>query len=358
MDNTNPASNLEKKIENIENELREQNRNVLEHDTNDNEEKEIIIEDESAKPVTKNEQAKKLMESSIELISKADNEVEATKQSIIKDVNRFEELRNDILNNSIAKSQILLDKASYDYTETQPEEPFEISLDTTDEPIKVDKVSSGKFSGFILALLAMVATAIGWIYIASEKVGVKIEPPAIPDEASINKMLTWIGGGMTGAEGNPLFGIGTIALSALIIGVLVYKIRVSLKEHKNFKIASETFENSHVYFDRQKEKKTEMQKIDEHIKSLLPTLEDFKVLLDEQNGKLQRIVHVEGELEDSNEYHPSSIKEMQQSDRLMEQIEALINTPITKDGKLNQRAVELLEEAKRVYEYYISKIYS
>jgi len=353
MDNKNEPTNLDEKVQINHNEELEDNINSQQEN--------IVIEDDIQKPISKNEKAKELVENSVEIISKVDNEIESIKENVKKDISRFEEIKNNILNSSFVQSQILLNKASYDYEQTDMGEPVYITLDTPKEEIKIKNISTGGFTGFILSLIAMAGTTAGWVYVASKQVGVKIDPNnlKVPDEASINKMLEWIGGGMTGGQGNTLFGMATVGVSSLLVGYGVYKLYVMYREHKNFKIAQEIYEKSNLYAKKQEETKTEIQKIDEHVQQLVPLLENLKVLLDEQNGKLQRIIHVEGELEDSNNYHPTSIEEMQKTDRLMEQIEALMNTPVTtKDGKLNPEAVEALEEAKRVYNYYISKIYS
>jgi len=318
----------------------------------------IVIENKILKPIKKNEQAKELIKNSIELISQADSEIEATKESIAKDVRQFEEIKNTLLSSTITQSQILLEKASFVYTKPESDDPFEISLGNTNSNIKVRNISGGGITAFILAILAMLATAVGWIFVASTKVGVTIQPPVIPDDASINKIMSWIGGGMTGGEGNPLFGMITVGLTALIIGFMVYKLYVSIKENKNLKVANDTFEKSHIYVNKQKESKTEMEKIDEHIKKVVPLLEDYKVLLDEQNAKLQRIIHVEGILEDNSQYHQSSLQEMQESERLMEKAEELMTIPITKEGKINEKSINALNEARTIYEYYISKIYA
>jgi len=143
-----------------------------------------------------------------------------------------------------------------------------------------------------------------------------------------------------------------------IIGWIVYKIRVSLIENANFRVANETFEKSNLYVENQKEAKSEMERIDAHIVAIIPIIENYRVLLDEQNAKLQRVLHIEGIKKDSSEYHSSSIDTMKETDLLMERVEALVLTPITKDGKLNDDSVSALHEAKSVSDYFVSKIYA
>jgi hypothetical protein len=333
-----------------------QNSEILDDETTsiDNN---LIIEEEIKKPLTKNEQARELMKSSAGLISEVDSDVQTTKNTVSEHVNSFEEAKSQLLNTSFTQSQILLEKASFVYSTSEAEEPFEISLGTEDETVRVNNINSGGFSGFILALLAALAVAGAWIYVASTKVGVALSPAIIENEAEQTSIFKWIGG-ITGSEVDPMFGMGIVGISALLVGWIVYKLRVSTKENKNFRVAHETYEKSTIYVENQKEAKTEMERIDEHIQEITPIIENYQVLLNEQNGKLQRILHVEGTHEENSEYHSSSIESMKQSENLMTKIEELVTTPITKEGKLNDASSSALAEAKSIYDYYISKIYA
>ncbi len=319
-------------------------------------------EEKVKKPLSKNDESKAMMKSAEELIYKADQEVQETQTVVAQNVSTFEKEKLTISNTTITQSMILLEKANYDHTQELAEEPFEISLGTTTEDVRVSNIGSGGFSGFILALLGMIATAAGWLYIAAQKTGTALDPEKMiqtpPTPAELDPLFSWIGGGMTSGTGNPLFGMITVGLSALFIGFMLYKMRVGLKESKNFKVANDTFERSHTYVEQQKESKTEMEHIDAHINKCTPLIESYRVLLDEENAKLQRVLHVEGQLEDSSEYHASSQQIMRDTDRLMDRVEKLITTPITKEGRLNDASVEALIEAKALYESFISKLYA
>lgn len=339
-------------------ETHQKNDSMEVSDFNDRIDDEIIIEEEAPKNLgTKNEQAKELMKNSAQLISEADSEVAVTKESVSENVSKFDNAKSNLLNSTITQSQVLLEKASFDYANIEQEEPFEISLGTTDENIRVSNVSSGAFSAFIMALLSIVTVAGAWIYFASQKVGVALTPELINSQADQTSIFKWIGG-ITGAEVDPTFGMGIVGITALLTGWIIYKIRVSSKENRNLRVATETFEKSNAYVENQKEAKTEMEQIDSHIIESIPVIEDYKVLLDEQNAKLQRILHIEGIKEDSSEYHSSSIDSMKETDLLMERVEALVITPITKDGKLNDDSITALAEAKSVSDYFVSKIYA
>jgi len=314
------------------------------------------------KPLSKTEESKAMMQSAEELIKKADQEVQEVQTQVVQNVVAFEEEKLNLINTTITKTLNLFDKLHYDHTQELPQEPFEISLGTTTEDVRVEPISTGGFAGFILGLIGFLGTAAGWFYIAAQKTGMEVDPEKLlqspPTVQDLEPMLAWIGGGMTNGVGNPTFGIATVGLSALFVGFMFYKFYVGVKENKNYKVAKEIYERSHVYAEQQKESKSEMERIDAHIKEATPLLESFRVLLDEENGKLRRILHVEGEREDSSEYHLSSQQIMRDTDRLMDRAEKLISTPVTKDGRLNDASVEALIEAKALYESFISKLYA
>ena len=309
---------------------------------------------------SKSEKAKELMEKSKEIIEEADKEIEVTKSNIFKYLDRFQDTKNSFLNTTFTKSLTLLEKISYKYHQKNSNEPFELHLENMNDNIYLKNISSGKFVGFILSLLTILLTAIGWIYLAISNLGVtlQLQPPKIPDNETIDKIFTWIGGGMTGAKGNIMAGEATVVLSSLILGFLVYKIYISIKESKNLKIANEIYAESYHYLKQQQKIKSEIEKIYEHIKEIIPTIEDYKYLLDEQNGKLARIIHVEGTKEDYETYHPKSVETIRDTEKLMNRVQELITTPITKNNRLNEKAKFSLYEAKEVYDYFISKIYN
>ena len=305
----------------------------------------------------KNEEAEELLNRAKDIISKANKEIEVTKSSIYKDLDRLQEIKNSFLNTTFTKSLILLEKASYEYTQKNSNNPFELYLDDGEDDITLKNISSGKFIGFILSIFTILVVVVGWIYLAISTLGIEIQPPKIPDNETINRIFTWIGGGMTGAEGNVIAGEATVVGTALILGFLVYKIYISLKESKNLKIANDIYEESHQYLEKKKKIKSEIEKINKHIKEIIPTIEDYRYLLDEQNGKLARILHVEGLKDDYETYHPTSVEIMKNTERLMNRIQDLLSTPVTKYDKLNEKSILSLQEAKAVYEYFLSKIY-
>ena len=235
--------------------------------------------------------------------------------------------------------------------------PFEISLGITNDDIRVKNINSGGFSGFLLALFAFLSVVGAWFYFVSRELGFELTSSIINNQEEQNRVFEWIAG-LTDLEIDARMGVAIIAITALFVAWAIYKIRVSTKENKNFKIANETFQKSNIYVEHQEEAKTEMERIDKHIVKIIPVIENYKVLLDEQNAKLQRVLHIEGFKDENNQYHISSIDSMKESELLMDRVERLLTTPITKNGKLNEDSLLALVEAQSVYDYFISKIYA
>jgi hypothetical protein len=311
--------------------------------------------------INKKEQTKKLLKNSLKLISNIDNDVANIKHSIKRDVNRLQDVKSNFLNTTFTQNRILLEKASYKYTKNRAEEPFEIYLGTTDANIKIKDINSGSFTPLFLSFITMIITIGVWIYYASLKIGLTLQfqPLTIPTVQDFENMLLSIGGIVGGGgENGIIFGLSIVGVSALIFALLVYKSLVSIRDNKNFKIANDIYKKSYIYVNKQKKSKIEMDRIDEHIKKITPMIINYKYLLDEKNAILQRILHVEGRKKSYSEYHQSSIESIKDTEKLMNKIEELITTPITKDGKLNRKAERSLREAKDVYDYYISKIYN
>ncbi len=70
------------------------------------------------------------------------------------------------------------------------------------------------------------------------------------------------------------------------------------------------FVEAELYTEKKANCKVEMDKVDAHMKDTIDTLKTYEVLFNEQKGKLQRILFIEGEKEKSTEYHDKSFTEI------------------------------------------------
>ncbi len=352
------------------NENREEIDKVVQEKQPETQVEELVVEEDTIqevepepKPVNvvkKNKlaEAKELIETSKELVSKANTEVNECKIVVSKDAELFDETKRNFNNATFKSAETLLEKLGFDYSSYDELEPFELSIDDDDEGFSVQDISSGRFTGLLLALLAALATLGGVIYLALTKLN--IDPKTLTPEnitEQVNPVLTWIGtlGGNTG--GNMMVGAAILGFSALLMAWLVYAIRVNTKAKKNLRIAQEMHEKSKEYSMTKEDCKREMEKIDAHLREATAEVNNFDTILNEKVGTLKRILHIEGEFDEDKEYHPSSRKTMRETEKVMQAVEHLLNTAITKEGKLNFESVQALQNAKDVYADYLARIY-
>jgi len=316
------------------------------------------MEENSLTKKNKLVEAQELIETSKELVSKVEAEVEECKIGISEAAEEFDSAKRNFNNITFKSCETLLSKVGYDYSPYDREEAFELAVEDESNLFSVQNLNTGRFTGLILALVAALATIIGLIYLALTKLNVDVNTLSPENVTSqINPVLTWIGtfGGTTG--GNMAIGATILGFSALIMAWIVYALRVSIKSSKNLKVAQKTYEQSEEYCMNKEECKREMKKVDEHLREATEEVKNFEFILNEQLSTLKRILHIEGTYDEEKEYHPSSKKVMRETEKVMQGVENLLNTAVTKEGKLNFQSIQALENSRSIYSNYLARIY-
>jgi len=263
------------------------------------------METENVKQESKTLEAEVLIEASKELVRKADLEVAKCKTGTSKAAEKFDEVKRTFKSTTLKSADNLLEKVGYEYVTYEEAEAFELAIEgSSEQTFSVAPISSGRFTGFLMGILIALLTVAVWIYVAMSKLN--IDPASLTKESAmsqVNPVLEWIGGlvGSTMGTGGLILG-----LSALVMGWLVYALRVGLKARKNLHLAQETFENTNAYCTTQKECQEEMQKIDTHLREATDEIGNLTTILNEHSATLKRVIHVEGIYEEEKEYHSSS----------------------------------------------------
>ena len=97
--------------------------------------------------------------------------------------------------------------------------------------------------------------------------------------------------------------------------------------------------------------------MDVHIQDVIGTLKAYEVLLNEQKGKLQRIVYFEGDKETGIVYLDKSSAEIEYTKELIDAVQDLIDTPVVKDRKIPDESVLSLQRAKEKLYSTIQRFY-
>ena len=298
-------------------------------------------------------EAEALIEASQELVAKVESDVAECEIGISEAAGEFDYVKKNFKNVTLKNADSLLEKVGFEYITYEEAEAFELSVEVSDEEnFSVETLSSGRFTGLILAIVVALITAGSWIYLAMSKLD--IDPNSVVNvetaTSHVNPILEWIGGEMS-------IGALILGFSALIMAWLVYALRINMKGKKNLRIAKDTFDKSTEYCMNQEECQKEIKKVDGHLREATMEVGNFETILNEQASILKRIIHVEGVFDEEKEYHPSSKKVMRETEKIMRAAESLLETAITEERKLNFKSVQALGSARSVYAEYLTRIY-
>ena len=322
-------------------------------------EEESSVELESQSPESSIKNADQLINEARDMVSQSDSEVKDCMEILDEDIDAFEEAKSALTEGNLRKNEALLAEVGFEPEEiTDPgEEGVIFGSEEQTKPMQVRNLSSGKFGAFILALIAGLAVIAGWIFFAAKNLGITPYLDRMPSQEIQNKLLAWIGGGMTGGEGNPMVGMVIMGLTALIAMWAVYALRVYLREAHNQKLAQQVNEEAKFYCTQKEECKKEMEKVSEHIHKVIGSLHTYDVFFDELNAKMRRVLHLEGKLP-FNEYHLKSKEEMKGATILINSLNELISTPMAgENGSLSEEGKKVLERSNRTLELYREKLY-
>ena len=305
----------------------------------------------------KHEEAKELIAKAKDIVAKADAQTQECKLLLEDDLKEYELAKVSLNEGGLEACTLLLSKVAQTSEHTNDEEEvvvFEAKEEV--EPIVLKDVSSGRFTGFILSLLGGVATAAGLTYFATKKLGIEIDLKHIPSSETIEKVLSWFST-LVGQDANIYIGGAVLGGASLLVMVSIYALRVALKGSKNLHFAANQYAEAEAYTKQKSNCKEQMDRVDAHIKDAIHTLKTYEVLLNEQKGKLERIIYIEGEKENTFEYHNKSTAEINRTKELVETIKSFMSIPMSDEGKLSERSVLFLNRAKNTIDKILEKLY-
>jgi hypothetical protein len=332
----------------------EENAEVSE-ETKESEENEGEI-DEHLGDLNKNDAAVLLIKKAKHIVQDAEAQMEACKLLLSDDLKEFEDAKTSLKNGGMEESEELLDTLGFDKDEDEePEEVVAFEAKEEVSPVYIRDISSGKFTGFLLALIFGVVTLLGLVYVATQKLGIPLDLNKIPTAETRNSVLSWFGS-LVGMN-DPMVGGAMLAVVVLLVMWIVYAIRVSVRASSNLEFAKEQLKQAEEYASLKGTCKDEMDKVDAHIKDAIEVMKTYEVIFNEQKGKLRRIQHIEQSGQESPEYHEKSLKEMEDTYDLIKSMKDFLNTPMSEEGKLSGKSTLFLYRAKNRLEKMIEKLY-
>jgi len=314
--------------------------------------------DEHIDTMKKHDAARMLVEKAKIIVKDAEEQLDECKLLLASDLEEYEKAKQELKEHGLNESEILLEQLGY-----KAEESSEGAEDTVlfepkkeMEPIVIQDVSSGSFTGLILALIAGVLTLAGLIYLVTEKIAMTLDVSKVPTAETINPVMQWYAS-LVGVENNPLVGASLIVLAVLLVMWIVYKIRVSLKASSNLRMAKAQLEAAEAYTQQKGTCKEEMDKVDAYIYDAIETLKTYQVVLHEQQAKLERILHVEHDKIENADFHHKSNMEIQDTSELINAIKDFMSVPMSEEGKLSGKSSLFLHRAKSRVQKVLDRFY-
>ena len=305
----------------------------------------------------KSDAAEMLITKTKHIVNDAEKQMEACKLLLQEDLKSYEEAKEALKSGALDESEELLDVLGY-VSEGEGEEEEIVVFESKEElpPFIVKDISSGKFTGFLMALIAGAATFAGLVYFATEKVGITLDVTKVPSVDTAKEVLGWYAT-LFGGKPDLFLGGGFVALVTLLIMAVVYAIRVSSRANSNLAFAKTQLSEAEEYVKYKGNCKEEMDKVDAHMQDAIETMKTYQVILHEQNAKLKRILHIEGQKEDSSHYHEKSRIEMKDTESLIEAIKNFMGTSMSEEGKLSGKSTLFLHSAKSKLQKVLDRHY-
>ncbi|MEA2047790.1 MAG: hypothetical protein U9O64_05015 [Campylobacterota bacterium] len=345
-------------IEGPSEDKREEHEDVLETMGSMEESIEETMKKPEEKKESKKEKTVRLVQQARTLVQEADEESSACRMLLGDDLKEYNDAKKSLLENGFEACDRLIEKMGYRSMDSGSSDEEVVTFEPKEsvKPLVVKEVSGGAFSALFLALSAGAVTAAGLIYLATEQLGMTLDISKMPSAEVTEKIASWFST-LIDVEPNVTIGTGIFGTSVLLVGAVVYALCATFKTNSNLHFAVQQFVESELYAEKKHECKSEMDRVDAHMKETIKTMKTYEVLFNEQKGKLQRILHIEGEKSKATEYHEKSFSEIRVTKELIATMKDFMNIPMSEEGKLSDVSVQRLEKVKKEMNEMIDRLY-
>lgn len=308
--------------------------------------------------MNKHDAAILLIKKTYHIVDDTEKQLDACKLLLQEDLKSYEEAKEELKAGALNESESLLDELGYGKEEEESTHEDEVAFKPKEElpPFIVKNISSGKFSSFLLSLIAGVLIFSGLIFLAAEKVGITLDMSKVPSVDTAKQVLGWYAT-LFGAKPDMFLGGGFVVIVVLVVMGIIYSVRTSMRASSNLQFAKKQLEEAQEYAKVKGNCKEEMDRVDAHMNDAIKILKTYQVVLQEQNGKLKRILHIEGIKEEIPEYHEKSRFEMNETDTLVKAVKNFITTSMSEDGKLSGKSTLFLHSAKSKLQNFLDRCY-
>jgi len=306
----------------------------------------------------KNEKAKYLVQKAKKIVKAVNDRQEACRRLLEVGLDQYENARSKLKTGGFDACVSLIQKLGSQTKNDVPEEEETVFFEAQEglKPIVLKDVSSGRVSALIYALMGGFATAVGMVYLATIKLDMSLNVTQVTSEDVIQSILAWFST-LLGIHEDVYIGTGVLGVLVLAVMIFIYVIRVRVKAKCNLHFAVKQFVEAELYTVGKADCKDETEKIDMHIKDSIEVMRTYEILFNEQKGKLERILYVEGVRGKSTEYHYKSHREIYETTVLIDTISEYLNVILLKEGRLSEKSVLHLQDAKDQMNKMLARYY-
>ena len=306
----------------------------------------------------KNDAAKMMVNKAKIIVKESEDQMDECKLLLASDLEHYEAAKQDLKDKGMDASEALLSQLGYEAEENSELDEDIVVFEPKEEvkAIRIEDVSSGAFTGFIMALIAGAVTLIGMVFLAMTKLNISWYVSTVFTKETLTPVIEWYAALVNMAQ-QPMVGAALIGLTVLLVMWIVYKIRVSTRASRNLSMAKEQLETAETYSAQKGTCKDEMDKVDAYIHDAIKTLKTFQVVLHEQEAKLERIYHIEHDKIETSDFHHKSNAEMKDTQELINVIKEFMSLPMSEEGKLSGKSSLFLHRAKAKVQKVLDRLY-
>jgi len=224
-----------------------------------------------------------------------------------------------------------------------------------EKELEIKEPSSGRAKGIILGLLTAIAILIGVIGYGVQVANLELTMSTFSSKSTYDTIAAYYLK-LLNINQPPIVGYILIGLVALVFGFLVYKITTYLKRIKNMRYVKELEKNTFEYENKLKNKIVKIKELLDHLEKVKSVTQKYDIILQEQNGKIKRMLFIE-QPESFEDLHHVSKVEVEKTLLILDEFVKLMDTPVNKGEELNPDSITRLKSANIVINEVIKKIY-
>jgi len=262
---------------------------------------------------------------------------------------------NKIIKSTINKTLSLFKELNVENLGTIDTRLNEVKLENKEELMHIKHPSKGRGKGFFWGIVIAAGSFVGLGVYGAKLANLPLNTQTFMQKANLDN-IALIYANMVNLAKNPIYGYLVMAIISVILGLIIYKLITFLQKLKNIKTVNKLEEETKTYQANLEEKILNIKEMLTHLDKVQLVNKKYDVILQEQNAKIKRMLFIE-QPKELNDLHKTSQLEVEKTILIVDELIKLMDTPVSKNDKLNPENVTNLTSANTVINEVIKKLY-